>query len=72
MQFTVIGAGAIGGTVGAHLVRGGHDVLFCDADADHVAAMNRAGLHVTGPVNDFVVPARAVEPDQLPPRWTAP
>jgi 2-dehydropantoate 2-reductase len=66
MQFTVIGAGAIGGTVGAHLVQGGHDVLFCDADADHVTAMNRSGLHVSGPVNDFVVPAPAVEPDQLP------
>jgi ketopantoate reductase len=52
MQFTVIGAGAIGGTVGA--------------DADHVTAMNRSGLHVSGPVNDFVVPAPAVEPDQLP------
>jgi 2-dehydropantoate 2-reductase len=66
MQFTVIGAGAIGGTVGAHLARAGHDVLFCDADADHVVAMNRDGLHVTGPVNDFVVPAKAVTPDQLP------
>ena len=66
MQFTVIGAGAIGGTVGAHLARAGHDVLFCDADADHVAAMNRNGLHVKGPVNDFVVAASAVTPDQLP------
>jgi 2-dehydropantoate 2-reductase len=66
MQFTVIGAGAIGGTVGAHLARAGHDVLFCDADPEHVAAMNRDGLHVTGPVNDFVVPASAVTPDQLP------
>ena len=66
MQFTVIGAGAIGGTVGAHLARAGHDVLFCDADADHVAEMNRNGLHITGPVNDFVVAARAVTPDQLP------
>jgi 2-dehydropantoate 2-reductase len=66
MQFTVIGAGAIGGTVGAHLARAGHDVLFCDADVDHVVTMNRDGLHVTGPVNDFVVPANAVTPDQLP------
>jgi 2-dehydropantoate 2-reductase len=66
MQFTVIGAGAIGGTVGAHLVRGGHDVLFCDADAAHVTAMNASGLHVSGPVNDFVVPAPAVTPADLP------
>lgn len=26
-----IGAGAIGGTIGAHLIRDGHDVLLCDA-----------------------------------------
>ncbi len=66
MQFTVIGSGAIGGTVGAHLVRDGHEVLFCDADAEHVAAMNERGLHISGPVDDFVVPARAVTPDGLP------
>ena len=44
MRFVVVGAGAIGGTVGARLVRDGHDVLFCDADAEHVAAMNEHGL----------------------------
>jgi 2-dehydropantoate 2-reductase len=66
MQFTVIGAGAIGGTVGAHLVRGGHDVLFVDADAAHVDALNTRGLHISGPVNDFVVPARATIPEGLP------
>jgi 2-dehydropantoate 2-reductase len=66
MQFTVIGSGAIGGTVGAHLVRDGHDVLFVDADPAHVEAMNSRGLHISGPVNDFTVPARAVVPGDLP------
>jgi ketopantoate reductase len=33
------GAGAIGGTVGAHLVRAGHSVVFADIVADHVAAI---------------------------------
>ena len=32
MEYVVVGAGAIGGTVGARLARDGHDVLFCDAD----------------------------------------
>ena len=27
MQLTIIGAGAIGGTIGAHLIRDGHDIL---------------------------------------------
>ena len=26
--FIVVGAGAIGGIVGAHLIRSGHDVVF--------------------------------------------
>ncbi len=63
----MIGAGAIGGTIGAHMVRAGHDVLFCDADVDHVAAINRNGLTIEGPVVNFTVAARAVTPDQLPP-----
>ncbi len=66
MKFTIIGAGAIGGTVGAHLRRDGHDVLFCDADPAHVAAINEAGLHITGPVEDFTVRAAAVTPEGLP------
>lgn len=68
MQLTIIGAGAIGGTIGAHLIRAGHDVLLCDADADHVAAINRQGLTIEGPVENFTVAARAVSPDQLPDR----
>lgn len=66
MKFTVIGAGAIGGTVGAHLAVSGHDVLLCDADAAHVAAINEHGLQITGPVNEFRVEVPAVAPEQLP------
>ena len=56
------GAGAIGGTVGACLVRAGHDAVFVDQDAGHVAAMNAHGLRIEGPTESFTVPARAVEP----------
>ena len=66
MGYLVLGAGAIGGTVGAGLVRDGHEVLFCDADAEHVAAMNERGLSIEGPVEQFTVPVRAVTPDRLP------
>ena len=66
MKFVVVGAGAIGGTVGARLVRDGHEVLFCDADAGHVAAMNERGLSIEGPVEELSVPARAVLPADLP------
>ena len=66
MQLTIIGVGAIGGTIGAHLIRAGHDVLLCDADPAHVEAINRRGLSICGPVENFTVPARAVLPDDLP------
>ena len=59
------GAGAIGGTVGAYLVRAGVDVLFVDTAEDHVAAMNAGGLAIEGPIEEFSVPARAVTPDAL-------
>ena len=66
MQLTIIGAGAIGGTIGAHMIRAGHDVLLCDADRAHVEAINRRGLSICGPVENFTVQARAVLPDGLP------
>ncbi|MEL6207212.1 MAG: 2-dehydropantoate 2-reductase N-terminal domain-containing protein [Pseudomonadota bacterium] len=59
------GAGAIGGTVGAYLIRAGVDVLFVDQAADHVAALNANGLAIEGPIDTFTVPARAVVPDSL-------
>src|SRR5438132_1993728 len=65
-EYIVVGAGAIGGTVGAHLVRRGRSVLFCDADAEHVAAINERGLRIEGPIEEFAVNAPAVRPDQLP------
>ena len=66
MQLTIIGAGAIGGTIGAHMIRDGHDVLLCDADPGHVEAINERGLSICGPVENFTVRARAVLPDNLP------
>jgi 2-dehydropantoate 2-reductase len=64
----IIGGGAIGGTLGAHLVRAGHDVLLCDADAAHVAAIREHGLRIEGPVDEFTMQIPAVTPDELPDR----
>ncbi len=66
MRLTIIGAGAIGGTIGAHLIRAGHEVVLCDSDQAHVDAINRDGLTIEGPVANFTVRARAITPDQLP------
>lgn len=61
----VWGAGAIGGTIGAALIRDGEEVLFVDQDAQHVDAINQRGLSVTGPIGAHSVKARAVLPDAV-------
>lgn len=66
MKLTIIGAGAIGGTIGAHMFRAGHDITLCDADGAHVAAIREHGLHIEGPVNEFTVDVPAIMPDELP------
>ncbi|HSQ30344.1 MAG TPA: 2-dehydropantoate 2-reductase [Gemmatimonadaceae bacterium] len=69
MRFLIWGAGAIGGTMGAHLGRAGHDVTFVDSVDDHVAAINRNGLRITGPIAEFTQPAPAFTPQTLSGQW---
>ena len=59
------GAGAMGGTIGAHLARAGQKVLFVDVVPEHVRAMQGQGLHITGPIADFTVAAQAVHPEEI-------
>jgi 2-dehydropantoate 2-reductase len=59
------GAGAIGGSIGAALAHAGHEVLLVDRAADHVAAINRSGLEITGPIRQYTVRARACTPEQV-------
>ena len=66
MRYTVFGSGAIGGTVGAHMVRGGESVLFVDRDLEHVRAMQQQGLTIRGFAETFTVPVQATTPDALP------
>jgi 2-dehydropantoate 2-reductase len=65
------GAGAIGGTLGAHLARAGHDVTLVDAVAEHVDAIARDGLRVTGPIDEFTVRVPAFTPEALAGSWDA-
>jgi len=66
MKLHIIGAGAIGGTLGARMFRDGHDVTLVDTDDDHVRAIRENGLHIEGPVNDFTVRIPAITPAELP------
>ena len=69
MRLLVWGAGAIGGTMGAHLARAGHDVTLVDTDSEHVAAVNERGLTITGPISAFSVRVPAFEPATLVGLW---
>jgi 2-dehydropantoate 2-reductase len=68
MRYTVFGAGAIGGTVGAFMARGGEDVLFVDRELEHVRVMQAHGLTIRGFEETFTVPVEATTPDNLPER----
>jgi 2-dehydropantoate 2-reductase len=64
MAITVYGAGAIGGLAGAYLAKAGHDVLLVDKVREHVEAINRDGLRITGAA-DFTVRVCACRSDEL-------
>ena len=61
------GAGAMGGCVGAWLVRAYQNVLLVDADRAHCMAIAEDGLRITGPVADFTVDVGCLLPEQVAP-----
>ena len=65
MKYVVYGAGAIGGSLAAHMIEHGLDVVLVDLDADHVEAINRDGLRLVGPGVDITARARAVTPEHM-------
>ncbi len=60
MKIAIYGAGAIGGLIGAHLARIGHDVTLIARGA-HLAALKEKGLRLSGHSGDFTVHPRATE-----------
>jgi 2-dehydropantoate 2-reductase len=65
VKLLIWGAGAIGGTIGAHLARAGHDITFVDQAEEHVAAINAAGLRIEGPLAQFISRVPSFTPDAL-------
>jgi 2-dehydropantoate 2-reductase len=64
------GAGAIGGTLGAHLARAGYEVLLVDTVAEHVEACRTKGLRIFGPVTEFTQIIPAATPEELKGRYS--
>ena len=62
--YVIVGAGAIGGTLGHHLARAGHPVTVVDADPEHVRRIDADGLVlVRGAERSTARVARALTPD---------
>jgi len=61
-KIVIMGAGAVGGYAGAHMVQAGEDVTFIDPWPEHVEHMRKHGLRVTHAMDvpEFTVPVRAL------------
>ncbi len=55
--------------MGAFLARAGHDVTLVDVVDEHVAAIRRAGLRITGPIAELVQEMPAFAPDTVTGTW---
>src|SRR3954465_552827 len=69
MRSLIWGAGAIGGTLAAYLARAGGDISVVDTVVEHVDAVVRDGLRVTGPIDEFTVRVPAFTPQTLSGLW---
>lgn len=65
MTLTIVGAGAVGGTVGAYLSRKHVPVRLVDTNLDHLAAMKVRGLTIRAHNETFTVPVDVCSPGQL-------
>src|SRR5260370_346438 len=61
-KIAIVGAGAVGGYAGAHMVQAGEDVTFIDPWVEDIEKMREDGLRVTHArdVAEFSVPVRAL------------
>ena len=58
-KLAILGAGAIGSSIGAYLTRAGRDITLIDVWPAHVEAMKHAGLRVTAQDETFTVKVKA-------------
>lgn len=59
MRVMIYGAGAMGTVLGAYIAKSGRQADLVTRNAEHVAALNGSGAHITGTVN-FTVPVHAL------------
>jgi 2-dehydropantoate 2-reductase len=59
VRYIIAGAGAVGGTIGARLFQGGHDVVLV-ARGSHLDALRAGGLRLATPAGSWTLPIPAV------------
>jgi 2-dehydropantoate 2-reductase len=61
-KIVFVGAGALGGYVGGHLARAGHDITLIDPWPEHVEYMRRHGIQLSGktPAERHAIPVNAM------------
>ncbi len=65
MRIGIIGAGAIGSVVGGLLTKAGQDVTLIDQWPEHVEAMRRHGLRLSGTCGEHLIPVTALHLHEL-------
>ncbi len=68
-RIAVLGAGGVGGSIGAYLSRAGHDVTLIDQWAAHIDVMRRDGLTLTDLKERFTVPIKTLHLYELSREW---
>lgn len=63
----IVGAGAVGGYIGAHMTKGGHDVTMVDPWPEHVEIMRTRGMEISGmtPQEAFTQKMKAIHLTEL-------
>lgn len=64
-KIAVMGAGGIGGTLGGYITKGGEDVTLIDSWKEHVEAMRKNGLRITGSRGDVTIKVKALHTSEL-------
>ncbi len=59
-RIVFVGAGAVGGYVGGHLSRAGHDVTLIDPWPEHVDCIKRSGIHLGGTQGEHQIRIKAL------------
>ena len=61
-RVVIVGAGAVGGYIGAHMTKAGHDVTMVDPWPQHVETIRTKGIQISGmtPQEAFTVKMKAL------------